>query len=363
MLPAFALAADNDRFALVIGNSEYQDINVTRLKNPQRDARAIAETLQTLNFNVSALYDATLAEMQSTIDSFLSSISRESVVMVFYAGHGIQYQGSNYLLPVDFNPTDEADLPQQSVSMNKTIEALLEAGSSLRLFFLDACRNNPFSTDSANTTGSRLVVLEGLADLSAPYGTIISYATAPNNVARDGRGEHSPYSQALLDNLSKPGLTVWDMLNQVGRDVSEATLRQQQPWISSSPVDKTFCFANCVTSQAAFNEADRTTIRQITRTFLETFKQQDLLYLAEITNLDSERSIYLNALFNEYSSINASIRDYDFENSQYGATATLIIDSGINRSGSKVYAGEAWKTIRLLIKKKNENWLKPEWIN
>jgi formylglycine-generating enzyme required for sulfatase activity len=243
-------AALEKRVALVVGNSGYR--NVTRLDNPANDAKLLADTLRALGFTLvggSALLDLDKAAFDRTVQAFGAELAGADVGLFYYAGHGVQVRGENYLIPVDANPTKEADVDFQMLDSNLVLRQMEGAHTRLNIVILDACRNNPFggrglavdrareaeNTRLRDTTG-------GLAQMQAPEGTLISFATQPGNVAQDGVGGNSPYAAALAETIRKPGLGIFDAFNQVGLQVKRATKGAQQPWVSSSPIDGAFYF-------------------------------------------------------------------------------------------------------------------------
>jgi hypothetical protein len=221
-------ALAENRIALVIGNANYA--TVTALPNPANDARAMAKFLSTAGFQVLQAPDLSQTEMRRTIGDFASMVTDkgpDTVALVFYAGHGLQVDGENYLVPVDAKIQREADVPLQAVRLADLMNALASVPSKTRIVILDACRNNPFS-DINKTTG------RGLAIVDAPTGSLVSYSTAPGTEALDGDGANSPYTSALLKIGQKPDLPVEQMLKLVRLAVNDATNRQQIPWESSS---------------------------------------------------------------------------------------------------------------------------------
>src|ERR1700761_6529680 len=232
-----APAAAEKRVALVIGNSAYQ--NVARLDNPRNDAALMGETLIGLGFTLvgdRAQLDLDKASMDLAVQNFGRQIQGADVALFYYAGHGVQVSGSNFLVPVSANPTREADVDFQMVDANVVLRQMQGSGTRLNLVILDACRNNPFGARGLRATDG------GLAQMRAPDGTVISYATQPGNVAQDGADGHSPYTKALAATLRQPGLDIFQTFNQVGLAVKRDTGGSQQPWVSSSPIDGTFYF-------------------------------------------------------------------------------------------------------------------------
>src|SRR3954468_9386464 len=232
-----APAAAEKRVALVIGNSAYQ--NVTRLDNPRNDAALMAETLGTLGFTLiggRAQLDLDKSAMDIAVQNFGRQVQGADVALFYYAGHGVQVSGANYLVPVSANPTREADVDFQMVDVNLVLRQMQGSGTRLNMVILDACRNNPFGARGLRASDG------GLAQMRAPEGTLISYATQPGNVAQDGADGNSPYTKALASTIKQSGLDVFQTFNQVGLAVKRATSGAQQPWVSSSPIDGTFYF-------------------------------------------------------------------------------------------------------------------------
>jgi hypothetical protein len=227
------------RIALVIGNSNYQ--SVSPLANPRNDAALIAETLHKVGFNLvggRAQLDLDKPAFDRAIQTFGNGLMGADVGLFYYAGHGVQVRNVNYLVPTSANPVKEADVDFQMVDVNLVLRQMEGSGTKLNLVILDACRNNPFGGRGLRGAES------GLAQLRAPEGTLLSYATQPGNVALDGTGSNSPYSSALAQAIQRPGLDIFQTFNQVGLQVKRATGGSQQPWVSSSPIDGSFYFAS-----------------------------------------------------------------------------------------------------------------------
>jgi carboxyl-terminal processing protease len=232
---AFPALADK-RIALVVGNSNYQ--NVARLENPRSDATLMAATLRSLGFALvgdGPQLDLDKAALDLAVQKFGSTLQGADVAMFYYAGHGVQIRGANFLVPVGANPTREADVDFQMVDVGLVLRQMEGAGTRLNLVVLDACRNNPFGGRGLRATDG------GLAQMRAPEGTLISFATQPGNVALDGEG-NSPYTKALAATIRKSGLDIFQTFNEVGLAVKRSTGGSQQPWVSSSPIDGNFYF-------------------------------------------------------------------------------------------------------------------------
>jgi uncharacterized caspase-like protein len=221
-------ALAENRIALVIGNSSYT--SVTALPNPANDAKAMTKFLSSAGFQVMQAPNLTQGDMRKTIGNFASMVAEkgpDTVALVFYAGHGLQVDGENFLVPVDAQIEREADVPLQAMRLADVMNALASVPSKSRIVILDACRNNPFSAIN-KTTG------RGLAIVDAPNGSLVSYSTAPGTEALDGDGQNSPYTSALMKIGQEQGLPIEQVLKRVRLDVSNATERQQFPWESSS---------------------------------------------------------------------------------------------------------------------------------
>jgi formylglycine-generating enzyme required for sulfatase activity len=238
------------RVALVIGNSTYQ--HVPRLANPANDARLIAETLRALGFSLignGPQLDLDETGLRRAVQSFGNALPGAEVALFYYAGHGVQVRGSNFLVPVGANPTKEADVDFQMLDTNLVLRQMESAGARLNLVILDACRNNPFGGRGLRSAAP------GLAQMQAPQGTLISFATQPGNVALDGTGGNSPYTRALAQAIRKPGLDIFRTFNEVGLQVAHATGGAQQPWVSLSPIKGDFYFAGAPAGAAAAQAA------------------------------------------------------------------------------------------------------------
>jgi peptidoglycan hydrolase-like protein with peptidoglycan-binding domain len=241
---ASATTGAQRRVALVIGNSAYQ--YAPHLPNPTNDAEAMAASLQKLGFEVSKGIDLDRTETEMIIREFSKSLAGADVALLFYAGHGIQYEGNNYLIPVDAQLNDETDLSFEGTQL-KVIIGMMEREPRVNLVFLDACRDNPFAQQLARSMGSTrsTSIGRGLAVIEAPAGSLVVYATDPDQVALDGDGAHSPFTAALLAHIDTPGLSVSDMMIEVRNDVLGATQNKQRPHEDNTLTSK-FYFAPTV---------------------------------------------------------------------------------------------------------------------
>lgn len=249
-----AALAEN-RLALVIGESAYR--SVTPLPNPANDAKAMTRLLADQGFDVTASADLSQNDMRKEVSDFAAKVAAkgaDTVALVFYAGHGLQVDGENYLVPVDVDPRREADIPLQAVRLNDLLNTLNSVPSKMRILLLDACRNNPFPAIS-RSTGHGLALVD--TKTGGP-GTFLSYSTSPGAEAEDGSGANSPYTTALLTVAREPGLPIEEAFKRVRVAVNKATEGRQTPWDSSS-LTEDFRFVPA-TDAAAANAAPRPVI-------------------------------------------------------------------------------------------------------
>jgi uncharacterized caspase-like protein len=218
---------DKKKLALVIGNSAYQ--NGLNLNNPSNDADAMASALDRLGFHVVKFVDMSQKQMKKEIDSFGYKLQSYDVGLFFYAGHGIQANGRNYLIPTDAIIETENDVEYNCVDAGRILAKMEDSGTQTNIIILDACRDNPFER-----TWSRGVKSKGLAFMDAPSGTIIAYATSPGNTASDGKGQNGVYTLAILNHIQTPNITIEEMFKKVRVEVEEQTQKKQTPWESTS---------------------------------------------------------------------------------------------------------------------------------
>jgi Caspase domain/Sel1 repeat len=226
------------RVALVIGNSAYRA--VPALPNPAADAKLMSDTLLSLGFFVvggGAQTDLDKAGFDDVLQKFGAQLAGADVALFYYAGHGVETHGLNYLVPVDAHPLDEADVFAEMVGVSGILDQMEKSGTRINLVLLDACRDNPFSGHGVRSTTG------GLAQMPAPVGTLISFATQPRSVSLDGSDGHSPYTEALVKAMQRPGAGLFKTFNEVGLAVEKATNGQQLPWVSSTPISGNFYFA------------------------------------------------------------------------------------------------------------------------
>ncbi len=227
---AGAFAQSAARHALVIGNSDYQ--HTTKLNNPENDARLVSKTLQELGFEVQEALNTDHRQMKRYISQFANALQQSgegTIGLFYYAGHGVQLNGLNYLIPVDARIETEIDVEVEGVDAGIVMSSLASAKNGFNIVIFDACRNNPFARSfrSAGAPG-------GLAQLDAPAGTFIAYATAPGDVALDGSEQNSPYTAALVEAIRQPQVAIEQTFKQVRIRVHQSTGGKQTPWESSS---------------------------------------------------------------------------------------------------------------------------------
>jgi uncharacterized caspase-like protein len=227
---AAAPAQADRRVALVVGNAQYAAPSLL-LSNPKNDADDVAAVLRTLGFEVILKTDSNKRDLELAMAQFARLSTNADVALFFYAGHALQYQGRNYLMPVDSALEDEVSLRYQMVAIDD-VRAALDRASGVKVMILDACRNNPLAeTFKRKISGASrsIETVRGLARIDKAEGTIVAYATAPDEVATDGSGRNSPYTAALLKHLLEPGLDIEIMFRRIAADVSAQTNGRQRP--------------------------------------------------------------------------------------------------------------------------------------
>jgi formylglycine-generating enzyme required for sulfatase activity len=238
--PGSANTTTGKRLALVIGNSAYPN---APLKNPVNDAQDIAAALRALGFEVISRENVNQNDMKRAIREFGEKIRGAAVGLFYYAGHGVQVNGENYLVPVDAKVESEQEVEYECVKAGFVLAQMDAARNSMNIVILDACRNNPFVRSFRSES-------KGLAQMDAPSGTLIAYATAPGSVASDGAGRNGLYTQELLKQMRTSGLGIEDVFKRVRISVRAATQQKQTPWESSSLVGD-FYFSGSTAAKAA----------------------------------------------------------------------------------------------------------------
>ena len=213
------------RIALVVGNSTYDK---GHLANPVNDARGVAEILEGIGFEVIRRENATFREMRRAVIDFGERMDRAGVRLFYFAGHGVQVRGRNYLIPVDAHITKEAEVEVEGLGVESVLARMTGRGDRLNIVILDACRDNPYER-SFRSGGAN-----GLATINPPRGSVVAFATGPNQVAVDGQGRHSPYTAELIKHVARPGVRLVDVFNKVRVAVQKKTKGRQRPmeWFS-----------------------------------------------------------------------------------------------------------------------------------
>jgi formylglycine-generating enzyme required for sulfatase activity len=223
------------KIALVIGNASYAD---APLRNPVNDASDVASTLRRLGFSVTLKTNVNKRDMESAVRNFKSVLSKGDIALFYYSGHGMQVSGSNYLVPVGETILNETDIRYNAMEAQYVMDNMQDAGASVNIVILDACRDNPFKGVRSQSKGFIAVM--------APQGTFIAYSTAPGSVASDGTSRNSPYTKNLISCITKPGVEIEDAFKEIRKNVMKETGNRQIPWESSSLIDN-FSFTGPVT--------------------------------------------------------------------------------------------------------------------
>jgi uncharacterized caspase-like protein len=228
-----------ERVAIVIGNETYARLP---LRNPVNDARAVASSLRELGFTVLLRENAGYSVMVDSMREFLDRAADAEVRLVYFAGHGAQYDGKNYLIPVDATLQHDRELTTKAANATELAAKLSQSRSGINIMILDACREAPFPLLSTRNPLKQRALPPGLAGASAPQGTLIAFSTGPGGIAMDGpAGSNSAYTRHLVANLAEPGLAVEQLFKRIRAGVARDTQHKQIPWETSSLMGD-FCF-------------------------------------------------------------------------------------------------------------------------
>jgi len=241
VMPAMA---QDKRYAFVVGNGAYQ--NIAKLPNALNDANATRAMLQEAGFDVTTATDLSLSGLRSALDVFVDKVRQGGTgasALIYYAGHAVQLDGANYILPTDVRPETSANIPGQSLSLTEILRKLDAVGARSKIAILDACRNNPFAARELSR-GLALQMVDGanegirseagLARVDSNSGTFVAFATSPGSTAADGAGPNSPFTTAFLREAREPGLPVEQVFRRIRLAVYDATSGSQIPWDTSS---------------------------------------------------------------------------------------------------------------------------------
>ena len=225
LLPPNIAKSMKDRVALVVGNNNYEGNNV--LKTPINDADDVSDNLSRLGFKVIKLIDGTQQQMERAIVEFGDKLKNADVGLFYYAGHGIQYQGENYLIPVNSSFNQAFELKYRTIPVSYLLDCMRNAKCKLNIVVLDACRDNPYLGN--RSSGERgLAVVQNL-----PESSMLVYSTAPGSTATDGHFRNSPFASALIRNLQVPRQEIHRLFDSIGTEVASSTSGAQRPWIST----------------------------------------------------------------------------------------------------------------------------------
>lgn len=262
--PAFGTPTPNGetakalkRTAFVVGNNNYR--HVQKLLNPINDAKAVAEKLDRIGFDVTMVLDADERTLRKALAEYRKSSAGSDIALFYFAGHGVQISGENYFLPVSINASSNDAVRNQSLALNEVRQQLRRASAGLTIFMLDACRDNPWPTNNPSWTTKAPVILKpGLARVESAAGMLIAYATQPGTRALDGDGKNSPFTAALLRHIEQPGLEIRLMLGRVREDTVAQTKGAQVPWVEEAVLGEFYFSERTDADQAPLdkNKAD-----------------------------------------------------------------------------------------------------------
>lgn len=320
------------KLALVIGNSHYKDI--TPLPNPVRDAKLVSKQLKKLGFTVKLGVNLKLRDMKRVLRQFEQKIKPNSVAVFYYAGHGVQYNAGNYLIPIDADIKKPYEVEFNSIDLGMVLSALDQSSPALSVAFIDACRNNPYVTRGVFRKKD---AAGGLAPVISTAGSIISFATEPGTAAVDGTGKNSPYTLALVNNLRKPGQSVQEMLNSVGLTVMSNTSGRQKPWYSSSPTAR-FCFAGCKFASHAAQ------VKKLESAVVNA----DISAIRKLTRLTQYQEDTLDVLFANYHAFKANT--LVSAGNKTSNEVTIQIIEAINNKGNRILPSQKWAYLRFELK-------------
>ncbi|MBR0896832.1 caspase family protein [Bradyrhizobium tropiciagri] len=250
VLAGFAapVAADGKRVALVIGNGAYR--SVPALSNPPTDAGDIAAALKRLGFAVTLITNGSFDEMRRGLIAFGHNAAGADMAAVYFAGHGMEINGDNWLIPVDAELKRDTDAANEAISLQSVMLQVSSTGS-LGLVILDACRNNPFAAKMSRSVATRAATTSGLGRIEPVGNVLVAYAARDGTTALDGDGRNSPFAAALLHNIETPGVEVTFMFRNVRDDVMEATRNEQQPFVYGSLSRKAIYLAGAPPAETA----------------------------------------------------------------------------------------------------------------
>jgi uncharacterized caspase-like protein len=321
-LSTVAARADH-RIAFVVGNGAYK--NVAELPNPPIDAKAMAATLRNVGFDVVEGINLNHEEMTAKLLEFGNKAAGADIAVFYYAGHGIAVNGANYLLPVDADLKSEMDVKLGSaINVDTTLDQTM-GDAKVKLVFLDACRDNPFANKIRSAAKTRsLTVSSGLAEMKSSEGTLIAFATGPGQTALDGQtGTNSPFTRALLANITQPGVEIQQAMTRVRAQVNDETHKGQLPWGHTNLIGDVFL--NPAAPAAAVDKTASTTPTYEVASAPSTGPEVELEFWRSIKNSNKveELNAYLTQYPNGQFKTLALARIADLQNGPSTTTRTL----------------------------------------
>lgn len=342
LLSGLVCADDGARVALIIGNGAYR--HAPRLINPVNDANDMARELRQIGFDTQVVIDADVMAMEQAIRTFGERLRRDSdsAGIFFYAGHAVQSGGVNYLLPVDADIRGESELRRKAIALQEILETIEDARNRFNMVVLDACRDNPFA-------GSFRSASRGLVRTSsAPPETLVVYATDEGNVAADGTGRNSPFTEALLANLTTPGLDVELMIRRVTADVQRATGNAQRPWRYSSVTSEFYLVPPAVAAAQAV--PPQRVVPEVRESIPTEFVQGGTFRMGSPSgDLENERpvhSVTVSSFYMARTPTTVSQFRVFVNATSYRTTAETL-------GGGRVWIGSSWQT------RSDANWRNP----
>lgn len=332
IFPIPSFAASNQKLALVIGNGSYRS---APLRNPVNDATDIASALKRLGFSVTLETDVNKRTIEDAMRLFGKNLRKGGVGLFYYAGHGVQVDGRNYLIPIGARIETESEVAYEAVDAGRVLGQMEDAGNGLNIIILDACRDNPFARSFRSSSS-------GLSKMDAPEGSILSYATAPGKIAADSDGRNGLFTAKLLKHMMTPGVPIEQFFKRVRMDVRKESGKKQIPWTESSLIGD-FAFypqkGQGLDAQRALLEQERRELEGL-KADIDERKKID----AERKRIEDEKSKLLNTQPPRFAALPPSVTDVRARDAHYEKYANGIVKD--TKTGLEWYAGPD----------KNTNW-------
>lgn len=355
-----APAFPSDRIALVIGNSAYDR---APLANPTNDAQAISEAFQSMGYaTVLTLLNGNRNELEIALDTFNNKAAAADIAVVYYAGHGIQVSGENYLIPVDVDIKNRRDI--RKLTPLKELTEVVSTASKLGLVILDACRDNPFAATLDGETGRGLVGRGLTLTRNTQGSTLIAYATESDRIAEDGNGRHSPYTEALLSHLKTPDLDIRLMFGRVRDEVIEKTRNRQRPFVYGSLGGERYFLPSKAVQTNLTNRLTDTQIKQASDRFRElqqAIEVKDLNRIQQLTRSSEARNTFFSYLFNNFENIHTTLNDLSINRDSSSVAGRLEIKKLTKSNGDIGHLSPSFRNISLTAAHANGTWSSIEW--